>query len=86
MSQQVSLTLQMADRTRKARVTLPRDLSVADLVRTSRGKWALGFAVDYQVFNLSNGRQLLAHDRLSSDLVQDGDLLMLQPFATHGAG
>ena len=82
----VTVFLQMADRTRKARVTISRDLTINDLVRTSRNKWTLGFAVDYQVYNLANGRQLLAHDYLTEENVHNGDTLMLQPFATHGGG
>ncbi len=81
----VTVFVQMADRTRRARVTLSRHLTINDLIRTSRSKWSLGFAVDYQVYNLANGRQLLAHDFLTEENVHNGDTLMLQPFATHGA-
>ncbi len=81
----VSVVLQTADRTRKARITVPRTMSVADIVKASRSRWVLGGSVDYQVVNMTSNRQLLAHDSLTYDNVQDGDVLMLQPFPTHGS-
>jgi hypothetical protein len=80
----VSITLQLADRTRRAQLTVPRNMQVSDIVKASRGKWTLSFGVDYQVVNINKNRQLSPHDLLTSDNVSNGDVLMLQPIPTHG--
>ena len=81
----VSVVVQMADRTRRAQVTLLRTMRVSDIIKTSRGKWTLSFGVDYQIVNINTNRQLSQHDLLTSENVANGDVLMLQPFPTHGA-
>ena len=82
----VTVILQTADRTRKAQVTVPRTMTVADVIKASRGKWRLSMGMDFQIVNMNTNRQLLAHDTLSNNNVQNGDVLMLQPFPTHGGG
>lgn len=82
----VTFYLQTADRTRKAQVTLPRSMRVSDLVKTSARRWFMSRHIDYQVANTTVGTVLLANDFLSEDRVNDGDILMLQPFPTHGLG
>lgn len=80
----VTITLQTWDRTRKAQVSVGRDMRVQDLVKLARSKWRLSFGVQMQVVNLNTSRQLSPFDLLSNDLVNNGDVLMLQPLATHG--
>ena len=80
----VSITLQTADRTRMARLTVPRDMRVSDVVKTALRRWSLRLGVHYQVANLTTGRQLLGQDRLDGELVNDNDILVLQPMPTHG--
>ena len=86
VKQSVTLYLQTADRTRKARVTLPRKMQVSDIVKTSRKRWSLGFGVNYQIANINTGRQLHPEEKLTIENVQDGDTLVLQPLPTHGQG
>ena len=81
----VNIVVQMADRTRRASVTVPRSMRVSDIIKASRGKWTLSFGVDYQIVNLNTNRQLSPHDMLTIENVSNGDVLMLQPFPTHGA-
>ena len=81
----VTFELTTADRTRKARITMPRNKTVRDLVKTSRKQWSLRMGLDFQVANLTRGRQLLPNEILGTDNVRDGDVLILQPLATHGA-
>lgn len=81
---EIKIFVQTADKTRKAMVTICRDLTVNDVIKIGRGRWALGFGVDYQVFNLTNKRQLLPYERLTEENVRNGDVLMLQPYPTHG--
>jgi ubiquitin-protein ligase len=80
----VTIYLQTADKTRKAQVTLPRTTSAADLIKASRRQWILSFGAEFQVVNMNTQRQLAQHDLLTSDLVSNGDTLMLQPLPTHG--
>ena len=81
----VTFYLQTADRTRKAQVTLPRSMRVKDVVKASAHRWFLSTRIDYQVANTTMGTVLLSNETLSPERVHDGDVLMIQPFPTHGA-
>ena len=81
----VTVILQTADRTRKAQVTVPRTMTVSDVIKASRGRWRLGMGMDFQIVNMNSSRQLLPYDTLNANNVQNGDVLVLQPFPTHGA-
>ena len=81
----VTFELSTADRTRKARITMPRTKTVRDVVKASRKQWSLRMGLDFQVANLTRGKQLLPQDHLGMDNIRDGDVLMLQPLATHGS-
>ena len=81
----VTIVLQTADRTRKAEITVPRSMYVSDIIKASTKRWFLSFGTDYVVCNLSTNRQLLSSDALTTSNVRDGDVLMIQPFATHGS-
>ena len=80
----VTVLLQTADRTRKAQVTLPRTMTVSDIIKASRGRWRLPRSMDFQIVNMNTSRQLLPYESLNNNNVSDGDVLMLQPFPTHG--
>jgi len=80
----VSVVLVTLDRTRRASVTLPRSMYVSDIIKASSKRWFLSFNMDYQVCNTSTNRVLLPSDSLNATNVNDGDVLMLQPFAAHG--
>ncbi len=82
----VTIVLQTADRTRKAQVTVPRSMSVKDIIKASTKRWVLSSRVDYQVYNVTAHTSLLANDMLTTERVNNGDVLMLQPFPTHGKG
>jgi hypothetical protein len=81
----VTFYLQTADRTRKAQVTFPRSMRVRDVVRTSAQRWFMSRHVDYQVANSTTGAVLLSNEQLAPDRVHNGDILVIQPFPTHGA-
>ena len=83
--QMITLEVQLADRTRRAEVRVPRKMTGTELIRTCRRRWSLSFHVDYQLFNLRTNRLLLTKDTLSSDQIQNGDTLVLQAFPVHGA-
>ncbi len=81
----VTFYLQTADRTRKAQVTLPRSMRVSDVVKASAHRWFMSRHIDYQVANTTTGAILLSSEVLAPDRVHDGDVLMIQPFPTHGS-
>jgi len=81
----VSVVLVTLDRTRRASITLPRSMYVSDIIKASTKRWYLAHTTDYQVCNTSSNRVLLASDSLNAHNVSEGDILMLQPFAAHGA-
>jgi hypothetical protein len=81
----VTFYLQTADRTRKAQVTFPRSMRVRDVVRTSAQRWFMSRLVDYQVANTTTGTVLLSNEQLAPDRVHNDDILVIQPFPTHGA-
>ena len=83
-SGKVTVYLQTADRTRKAMLTVPRSMKVIDVIKVSGRKWSMSNRVDYQIANTSTGRFLLANETLTPEKVRNGDVLMLQPFPTHG--
>jgi len=83
--QQISLTIRLADKTRRAEVTVPRSLTAYDLIRESCRNWHLPANTEYQLVNVSTGRQLPPSAPLSSDLVENGHELELQPFIVAGA-
>lgn len=82
--QKVTIYLQTADKTRKAEVTVPRSMQVSALIKASGRRWFMVGSINYQVANLTTGKYLLPSDTLNSDKVHNHDVLMLQPFATHG--
>jgi len=80
----VTFYVMTADRTRKAQVTLPRSMRVSDLVKASAKRWFMSRHIDYQVANTTTGTVLLSNEALAPDRVHDGDILLIQPFPTHG--
>ena len=82
----VTFYLLTADRTRKAQVTLPRSMRVSDVIKASAHRWFMSRHIDYQVANTTTGAVLLSNEFLAPDRVHHGDVLMIQPFPTHGLG
>ena len=80
----VSIVLMTHDRTRKARVTVPRSMNVEDLVKASTKRWFLSVGMTHQVSNTTTGKILHLNQHLSDEIVSDGDILMIQPLAVHG--
>ena len=80
----VTFYLQTADRTRKAQITLPRSMRVSDVIKASARRWFMSTRIDYQVANTTTGAVLLSNETLAPDRVNNGDVLMIQPFPTHG--
>ena len=82
--EQVTFVIRTADKTKKAEVTLPRSATVTDIVEASKNNWSLPKDTEYQVVNVTKGKQLLPKDTLSEDKVSNGDELEIQPFLVAG--
>ncbi len=81
----VTFYIQTSDRTRKAQVTMPRSMRVSDVVKASAHRWFMSRHIEYQMANSTTGAILLANERLEPERVHDGDILVIQPFPTHGS-
>ncbi|MBE5228571.1 MAG: hypothetical protein INR81_05405 [Microcystis aeruginosa PMC 728.11] len=80
----LSVTVRMADGTRKAAVTLPATLTVDQIVSTTQSKWNLPANVDYAVRLQSTGQQLEGATSLASAGVQNDDVLEVYPILEAG--
>jgi hypothetical protein len=84
MEKTVSIVVRTADRTRAAEVSVPRDMKVADILEASRNNWKLPTDVHYQLVNQRTGKQLLPDTSLGSEVVTDGDELVVNPMLVAG--
>jgi hypothetical protein len=80
----VSVLVQMADKTRKAEVTLSRSTTTKDLVEETKKNWSLSPNQDYTVTNLTKGRRLLSKDQFTEENVSDKDVLQIEPIIVAG--
>jgi uncharacterized ubiquitin-like protein YukD len=79
-----SVVVRMADGTRKAAVTLPDTLTIAQLLQTTQQKWSLPRNSNYAIRIERTGQQLSPTATLSSVGVQENDVLELYPILEAG--
>lgn len=58
MEEKITVTLLMADRTKKAQVTLPENTTIAALIEACKKNWALPQTEDYAIRDPQRNRQL----------------------------
>lgn len=80
----VSVTIRMADETRKAAATLPASLTVDQIISTTQQKWNLPVDANYAVRLQSTGQQLDGSSTLASAGVQNDDVLEVYPILEAG--
>ena len=80
----LSVTIRMADGTRKAAVTLPTTLTLNQVISTTQQKWNLPANADYAVRLESTGQQLDGSLTLASAEVQNDDVLEVYPILEAG--
>jgi hypothetical protein len=83
---EVTVVIRTADQTRKAEVTMSRDLTGADLIQAAVDKWSLPRDTDYSLVNSSGNITISPTDSLASRGVKDGDILEVQPVLVAGGG
>jgi hypothetical protein len=79
----VSVIVQMYDRTRKAEVSLSRSTTTRDLLEETKRNWSLP-NVEYRVTNITKNKELLQKDQFTEENVSDKDVLQIEPILQAG--
>jgi hypothetical protein len=79
----VSVIVQMYDRTRKAEVSLSRSTTTRDLLEETKRNWSLP-NVEYRVTNMTKNKELLQKDQFTEENVSDKDVLQIEPILQAG--
>jgi len=82
--EQVTFMIRTADKTKKAEVSLPRSVTVTDIIEASKNNWSLPKDTEYRAVNVTKRKQLLPKDTLSEDKVGNNDELELLPYRVAG--
>jgi hypothetical protein len=75
-----------ADQTRKAEVEMSRQSSGGDVIQAAVDNWQLPTDTDYTLVNTTTGKAILPNQLLSESLVQEGNVLEVQPVLVAGSG
>ncbi|MDZ7958988.1 MAG: hypothetical protein RMY34_14090 [Aulosira sp. DedQUE10] len=84
MTDSLSVIVRMADGTRKAAVSLPGTLSIAQLLQTTQQRWNLPSNANYAVRIERTGQQLDPAANLASVGVEQNDVLEVYPILEAG--
>lgn len=79
MSDSVSVIIRTADGTRKADVTVPKTLTVGQMLSATQEKWNLPSNTGYAMKLEGTGEQLDPNSTLASAGVMDNDVLSVLP-------
>lgn len=78
----IIVTIRMADGSRKDQIPVYADETAGSVVGEARNEWKLDPKVDYQLLNTRTNTVFASSDFMTTDLVQQGDILDLQPVFT----
>ncbi|GGZ93389.1 hypothetical protein [Novosphingobium arvoryzae] len=81
---EVTVIIRTADQTRKAEVTMARTSVGGDIIQAAVDNWALPSDTDYTLVNTSSGKAISPSQALSEELVQNGQILEVQPVLVAG--
>ena len=81
----LNLQIQTADRSRKAEIVVPIDLTVGELLEEAQRQWQLPATVDYAVRCDRTGQQLTLKGTLGASGVLPGDVIEIVPLLEAGA-
>ncbi len=84
MDQKLKLTIRTATRDRQADITAPYDATVDEILRSAQQNWRLPADYEYVVRCERLGAQLAPTQTLQQAVIQDGDILEIQPLADAG--
>lgn len=80
----VKILIRTADQTRKAEVTLSRTSVGGDVIQAAVDNWAMPTDTDYTLVNTSTGKSILPTQALTADIVDEGNVLEVQPVLVAG--
>lgn len=80
----IKLTVQTADQTRKAEITVPEGTSASEVLEAAIDNWSLPTETEYSIANLSSGQALVPTEKVGTGLVSEGDVLEIQPVLVAG--
>jgi len=81
---EVRVIIRTADQTRKAEVTMSRTNNGGDVIQAAVDNWSLPSDTDYSLVNISANRSIVPSQSLTEDIVQDGNILEVQPVLVAG--
>ena len=81
---EIKLTVQTADQTRRAEITVPEGSNAADVLSAAVDNWALPAETEYALANVSKGAALAPQSSLDKSVVSEGDVLEVQPVLVAG--
>ncbi len=84
MDDKIHLTLRTATRDRQAEITAPADATMTEILRSAQQNWSLPPDYEYVMRCERLGAQLGPNETLASAVIQDGDVLEIQPLADAG--
>lgn len=73
------LIIRTPDQTRKAEIGVDPEIRAADVIQAAIEKWNLSPQTPYKLVNTRTGREFIATDKMSPDVVSQGDVLEVQP-------
>lgn len=82
---EVKFVLRTADQTRKAEIALARSMLGADVIQAAVQNWSMPVDTDYTLVNTSSGKAILPTQALAVGIVEDGNVLEVQPVLVAGA-
>jgi hypothetical protein len=82
--QRIRLVVSTADRSRTAEVTLPAQMTVADLLAACKKNWALPASEDFAVRDPNRNVQLKSQDTLTASGLTDGSRVEVYPLLEAG--
>lgn len=80
----ITIEIQTADKSKKARVTLPATLPISELMNNCKKNWALPASEDYAIRDSHRNVQLNSKDTLASGGVTTGSVLEVFPLLEAG--
>jgi hypothetical protein len=81
---QVKIIVRTADQTRKAEVSMSRENTGGDVIQAAVDNWSLPTETDYTLMNTSKGNAIRPNEALGESIVNDGDILEVQPVLVAG--
>lgn len=80
----MQVILRTADQSRKAEINVPENMTANQVIEAAVNNWILPRDVSYSLVNATRHQLLNASQAVSSQGVQDGDILSLDPILTAG--